>query len=234
MIRIIKTLIFCLCAQTIWAQYKDAGLWAETGLAWDYSKKWEFKAVPEMRFNENISQLSRVFLDLGAQCNIHSAVQVSLAYRTGLADSDGQWEMRNRFQIGLGFKKKWREWVFSYAPRWQMSLAPAVGFEADVATTMRNRLQIKYGGYKDWDFSSSFEFFHSTGSFDFGTWQNWRWTNQANYEVNKRKSVSVGYLIQRRLIGSPQEIDFVIMVGYQYKIGKRKKASEEKGKTSAQ
>ena len=227
MIRIINTLIYFLCAQTIWAQYKDAGLWAETELAWDYSKKWEFKVAPEMRFNENISHLSRIFLDLGAQYNIHSAVQASIAYRAGLADSNGQWEMRNRFQVGLGFKKKWREWTFSYAPRWQMALASAAAFEADVATTLRNRFQIKYGGYKDWDFSSSFEFFHSTGPFDFGTWQNWRWINQAQYKLNKRRSVSVGYLVQRKLVGSPHEIDFVLMAGYQCKLSKRKKVSED-------
>jgi Protein of unknown function (DUF2490) len=232
MIRIIKSLLLCLLSSQLVAQYRDAGLWTEGTLAMEYGKKWEFSAVPELRFNENISQLSRAFVDLGAQYKINKYIQSSFVYRAGAAENDGAYVMRNRIQFGLGFRHKWRDWSVVYSPRWQLSLQAASSEDADIATNLRNRFQLKYGGIKNWDVGSSFEFFHSTSSYRFFEWQNWRWTTQASYELNKRRSLSAGYLIQRKLTGSPQQLDYVVLVGYKYNFKNKKSMKKEgSGKT---
>lgn len=205
------------------AQYKDAGVWTEATFAIEKGKRWEFAAVPELRFDENWSRLSRAFVDMGAQYKVNKTISASAVLRSGWADNDGFMEWRNRLQLGLGFRMKWNDWSLNYAPRWQVALAAGGADDVDIATNLRNRFQLKYGGIKDWDFSSAYEFFHSTGQYDFLTWQNWRWTTQAAYELNKRRSISAGYLIQRRLLGSPQRMDFVVLVGYKYTWNLKKK-----------
>jgi hypothetical protein len=205
------------------AQYKDAGIWTEGTLALEKGKRWEFTAVPELRFEENWSRLARAFVDLGAQYKVNKRMTAGLVFRSGMANSDGFLEWRNRIQLGLGFRFKWNDWSMNYAPRWQVTLAAGGSDDADISTNLRNRFQLKYGGVKDWDFSTSYEFFHSTGQYDFFTWQNWRWTTQASYELNKRRAISAGYLVQRRLLGSPQRMDFVVLVGYKYTMNLKKK-----------
>jgi hypothetical protein len=221
--RLTSLLVFAVVGVVpLLAQYKDAGVWTEGSFGMEYDKRWEFAAVPELRFNENWSNLTRAFVDFGAQYKVSKRMTSSLVWRTGVADNDGFYDWRNRIQFGLGFRFKWNYWTLNYAPRWQVSLAAGADDDADISTNLRNRFQLKYGGIRDWDFTTSYEFFHSTGQYDFLTWQNWRWTSQAAYELNKRRSISAGYLIQRRLIGSTQRMDFVVLVGYKYTMSVKK------------
>lgn len=228
MIRTIRTIILCLVAQQACAQYRDAGAWTEGTLGVEYGKKWEFAAVPEMRFDENWSRLSRAFVDLGAQYKLNKFWSAGVVVRSGMAENDGFYEWRNRVQLGLGLRYKMGDWTLHYSPRWQMALTSISGFDADISTNLRNKFQIKYGGFKDWDVATGYEFFHSTSAFQFGTWQNWRWTTQVAYELNKRRSISAGYLVQKRLTGSPQQIDYVVLVGYKYVWNIKKHDKEKK------
>jgi Protein of unknown function (DUF2490) len=227
MIRIIKVILLLIWAQQSCAQYKDAGLWAEGTLAVECGKRWQFSAVPELRLDENMTRVARGFVDLGAQYKVNGNVSATSVVRSGVAENDGLYEWRNRIQLGLGFRFKWNDWTLNYAPRWQASLTPSAGFDADISTNMRNRFQLKYGGIKDWDFATGYEFFHSTGQYDFGTWQNWRWTTQIAHEISKRKSISAGYLVQRKLVGSPQAMDFVVLLGYKYTIKIKKEKNDQ-------
>jgi hypothetical protein len=218
----------CLLACShLLAQIKDAGLWTEGTFNKELGKRWEYALVSEIRMDENVSRMSRAFTDLGAQYKINKWLQSALVYRVGLAENEGYYDLRHRIQLGLAFKTKKQDFSWTYAPRWQLALSAGQSDDADISTTLRNRFQMKYDGWKDWELSMSYEFFHSTSAYRFLQWQNWRWISQVSYELNKRRSVSIGYLIQRKLTSSPNEVDFVVLVGYKYNLTKKKNKKEK-------
>jgi hypothetical protein len=47
---------------------------------------------------------------------------------------------------------------------------------------------------------------------------NWRWTAQVSRKITKKQTVVAGYLIQRDLTESPQEMDYVILVSYKVEL----------------
>jgi Protein of unknown function (DUF2490) len=221
-------LVLVLVTNALRAQYKDAGLWAEGTLSKEWGKRWECAVVPELRMDENITRVSRAFTDIGAQYKINKWLQSALVYRVGLAENDGYYDLRHRIQLGLALKTKRQDFSWTYAPRWQLALSAAQSDDADIATTLRNRFQMKYNGWKDWELAMSYEFFHSTSAYRFLEWQNWRWISQVSYELNKSRSISAGYLIQRKLTGSQQQLDYVVLVGYKYNF-KNKKSKKKQG-----
>jgi len=220
---------FALTLNTL-AQYRDAGMWASFSANVDYKKRWEFSISPEMRLNENYSRVARLFADVGAQYKFSKQFFVTATYRGGARNAGDGFESRQRFQVGLGLRHKWNDFTITYQPRFQVSLEPhSSESDADFATTMRNKLQVKYEASKKMEYSTSFELFSNTAQYQQFVLQNWRWIAEAERRINKRNSVSLGYLIQKSLLDSPQELDYVLLLSYQVNLttGKNKKKKQD-------
>lgn len=212
------------------AQYKDAGLWASFSASAELTKQWEIAVSPEMRFDENGTRLASAFTDIGAQYKVNKFFFVTATYRAGARRSDEFYDTRQRAQLGLGFKRKWKDFSVTYQPRWQLAIAGfAAESDADFVTTLRNKLKVQYSGWKKTDLSSSFEVFNANSAFGAFTLQNWRWIAEIERSINKRNAVSIGYLIQKNLLDTPNEMDFVFLLSYQLKLDlkKEKKNKEE-------
>jgi hypothetical protein len=229
MIRSSFLIISILFAVPVFSQHKDAGLWADCGLTWSPEKRWEFGLAPEIRLDENLSRLSRLFVDAQVQYKLSKEVFITAVYRQGIANSGEFYEMRQRVLTGIGMRQKFGQFTCTITSRWQASLS-GLGAEsdADFVTTWRNRLQVKYGGLKKTDLSGSFELFNSSSVYGALELQSWRGILSLQRKLDKRTSVSVGYLVQKSLNDSPQEMDFVILASFskELKFGRKKEKEE--------
>lgn len=206
---------------------KDAGLWAGYNLNLKYKKKWEFSANPEIRFNNNITHLNRVMIDLGIEYKPLKTFFAGVSYRTSARSQDDWTDFRERIQFGIGIRQAWRSFTFTYQPRYQASLQGVSSEgDADFETTIRNKLTMKYDVNKKLNFASSFEFFSNSEQGMVFRLENWRWKSDVSYELNKRNAVSLGYMIQKAIYQSPQEMDYVFLVSYSTDVNLSKKKKE--------
>ena len=231
MTRISVLIISSLLALSAGAQFRDAGLWVDYSLSTEFKKDFEFSISPEIRLDENLSRLARAFADVGAQYKITKQFFVSVTYRGGMRNDGEFYDPRHRFQFGLGIRRKAGDFTFTYQPRWQAAVkASSSENDADFVTTMRNKLQVKYTGLKGIDLSTSFEVFNNSTNYQGFVLQNWRWVGDIEKKINKQNSFSLGYLIQKSLLDSPQQIDFVILASYKMQLnlfGKKKDEEKE-------
>jgi hypothetical protein len=207
-------------------QYRDAGLWASFSLKADINKKLSLDVSPEIRLNENLTQLSRAFIDYGAQYKINKLLFATATWRGGQANAGEYFETRRRVQLGLGAKKKLEDFVVTFQSRGQLSTNPnRVETDVDFNTTWRNKVAVKYEAKKKLDISTSFELFHQEGRIQSLELTDWRWTAGVERRINKSQSFELGYLIQKSILDSPQELDFVFLLSYKMELRSKKKKS---------
>ncbi len=191
----------------------------DVGLSHELNNRIEISVSPEVRFDENISRWSRLFVDIGAEYKASKNISLQAAYRGGVGNDGVQIDGRQRIQYGISFKEKWNDWTIQLFSRAQYSVTGGLGdSDADFTTIWRNRASMKYGGLKKTDLSSSFELFNSISAYQNLALTNWRWTAQVSRKITKKQAVSVGYLIQRDLTESPQEMDYVFLLSYKVEL----------------
>jgi hypothetical protein len=217
--RISLLLFLLLSSATLWSQSNDAGLWMDVGLSRELNDRLEITVSPEVRFDENITRWSRLFVDVGAEYKASKNFSLQAAYRGGIGNDGVHVDGRQRMQYGISFKEKRDDWTFQFHSRAQFSMSGVLSdADADFTTIWRNKAGLKYGGLKKTDLSSSFELFNSLSAYQDLALTNWRWTAQVSRKISKKQSFSLGYLIQRDLTESPQEMDYVVLVSYKVEL----------------
>ena len=209
---------FLLASLPLSSQFYDAGLWSEISLQSKISKRTEVAVTPEVRLDENVSRVARAFCDFGAQYKVSSEVSLSCIYRSGVANNYEDTEFRQRIQLGAAFKWKGKKITWAYLPRWQVSMRGGGEYDADLSTLMRNRFQVKWNLPKKFELSGYAEFFHSTETFSFGSWQSWRANAMLSRNLKGPHSFSLGYLVQHDMSAQTPRTDFVILTSYQLNI----------------
>ena len=211
------------------AQVRDAGLWTGVTLNSEVKKDFELSFSPECRFDENLTRLVSYFTDLSGQYKVNKNLSLSAGYRIGGRNSGDFYNLRQRVQLGLTFKKKIKNYTLSWSPRWQGSLqGTSAENDGDFITTLRNRFKVVYGGIKKYEISGSFEFFNITSAYSPPYLQNWRWITSVERDLKKGQSISIGYLIQRDLTESPIEMDYIFLLNYSLRLDIYKKKGEKK------
>ena len=221
--------LLCLSVLGVSAQERDAGLWTGISINSEVKKDLEFSFSPEFRLNENLGRLASYFTDFSGQYKLNKIVSLSAGYRIGGRNSGDYYNLRQRVQLGLNFKKKIKDFALSWSPRWQGAIAGSVSeSDGDFITTLRNRFKVTYSGFKKWELSSSYEFFNITSVYSPPNLQNWRWVVSLERDLKKGQAVSVGYLIQRDLTESPIEMDYIFLVNYSLRLDIYKKKGDKK------
>ena len=75
-----------LSCPKLWSQTNDAGLWLDVGLSHEVNDRFEITASPEVRFDENITRWSRLFVDIGAEYKASKNIGLQAAYRGGVGN----------------------------------------------------------------------------------------------------------------------------------------------------
>jgi hypothetical protein len=221
-------IVFCCLAECLLSQVRDAGMWTDISLNLDLGKNLGASISPEVRLDENISRVARAFTDVGLQYKLGKYFSTGVTYRGGVSNSNYGFNGRHRMQYTLLCRYKLGDFAFTLQSRWQVAVTSfSAENDADFITTLRNKFQLKYTGLKGIDLSSSFETFNNTGRYSDFQLQNWRWIANVEKKINKRNSISLGYLIQKSLLDSPQQLDYVFLISYQYNLNLKKKKTDK-------
>ncbi len=230
--KILFTLVLC-CPLFALAQYKDAGLWANFSLAGKFNKDFQYSLSPEVRMDENITRAASFFMDFGSQYKLNKHFSFSASYRIGGRNDGMNIGLRQRFQLGVAYKEKAEDFTFSLQTRIQAGATLfAAENDADFTTVWRNKLGVKYTRLKKTDVAMSFEIFNLSGRYQDLAMQTWRWITDVERKLNDRNSVSIGYLIQRSLLKSPIEMDYILLLSWQYSLDASKEKSDSGNKAN--
>jgi len=220
-------LFFVLLASFGSAQnVNDAGMWNAFSFSSDIKdltpwkdpkifKDWSLHIDPEIRFNENVSQMSNVFSDFGTDKKWSKYLSTSLEYRVGGRREEDWFNVRKRWSFGAQVIFPYKNFKFSATTRCQISRA--ITSEIDIKSNWREKFTLEYSKWEKWAFQVSHELFFLPI-----TLENSNWRSQASlkYKLDKSNALSVGYLVQRDL--SNADMDFVFLTGYKWEFNKKK------------
>jgi len=211
-------ILFCVPLK---AQLKDAGLWTSVSLEVKVAKKLAAGISQEFRFNENISELGAAFTDLGLGYKINKHFQVSANYRfIQRRRLDDYYSFRHRFYVDIKYSRKVKPFEFSWRGRFQDQYSD-IGRADDGGVPeyyLRNKLSAKLDTDKDYTPYISIELFSLLNYPRNNPIDAMRSTAGIEYAFTKHHKIDLYYMIQKDLnIGRPRT-DFVIGIGYSYKL----------------
>jgi hypothetical protein len=222
--------IFLFLASLASAQnVNDAGMWNTFSFSSDIKdltprkdpkifKDWSLRINPEIRFNENASQVSNVFSDFGTDKKWSKYLTTSLEYRVGAKREEDWFNVRKRWSLGAQVIFPYKKFKFSSTTRCQISRA--ITSEIDIKSIWREKFTLEYSKSEKLTFQVSHELFFLPITLENS---NWRSQVSLKYKLDKSNALSVGYLVQRDL--SNADMDFVILTGYKWEFNKKKEKS---------
>lgn len=225
--KIVRLLMFLaftaglLLSTPLMSQVNDAGLWTSMSFDAKVVKKLSLTLSQEFRFNENITELGTSFTESGLTYKLNKHLQIAVNYRfTQQRKLNNYYTLRNRFYADFKYNHKIKPFALSWRARFQNQIAD-LGRASDGGVPeyyFRNKLSAKWDFNKPFEPYISFELFSPlkfprTHAFD-----NMRGTAGVEYEFSKHHKIDVYYMIQRELNVSNPETDFIIGLGYAYKL----------------
>ena len=192
-----KKLIFILLITPFFANAQvvsDAKLW--TGIS--ISKKvndFEFSFSEELRFDENISHVDKVFSEIGAQYKIIKGLYVGLNYRFN-RDNDyanESYDLLHRIDLGLAYKKKINKFRLGFRTKFQTKSATE---NENNPTVSRNKLSIKYKLNKKIMPFVAYEFYYQFN--DQNIINRTRTALGSTYKLNDNSAIKLFYIFENR------------------------------------
>lgn len=220
-------LFFVLLASFGSAQnVNDAGMWNAFSFSSDIKdltpwkdpkifKDWSLHIDPEIRFNENVSQVSNFFSDFGTDKKWSKYLTTTLEYRVGARREEDWFNVRKRWSLGAQLSYPFKNFKLSSTTRCQISRA--ITSEIDIKSIWREKISLEFSKWEKLSFQVSHELFFLPITLENS---NWRSQVSLKYKLDKSNAISVGYLVQRDL--SNADMDFVILTGYKWEFNKKK------------
>lgn len=221
---VISSLIFLICNAVV-AQNNDFGTWSGLTIAKNLPAKFDLGINFQLRLNENSTQVKTYFYDINLSRKLNDNFKGFISYRMGgKRQLDGFYLASQRFSFGLSAKIKKEELKFGYRIKLQNSNNNFIASDshADIGFVVRNKISVKRKIIKKTSMWASYELF--TGAFESQlVITDWRWKIGVDRKIKKRQYLSLGFQIQRELINSNPLTDYILFVGYEIELKKRKK-----------
>lgn len=222
--RFLVLMLFAGClllASSVKGQFRDAGLWTSVNFEAKLMKSLSVSVSEELRFNENITELGAAFTDLGLTYKMNKHFQFSVNYRfIQKHRTDNYYSFRHRFYVDIKYSKKLKPFEFYFRTRLQDQVAD-VGRAADGGVPeyyLRNKLNLKWDTKKAITPYLSTEFFSLLNYPRSYTFSGIRTAAGFEYDFTKHHKIDVYYMIQKELNVKNPETDFIIGLGYFYKL----------------
>ncbi len=210
-----------LSSYSVMGQSKDAGLWTSVSIEAKLNKRLSAALSQEFRFNENISELGTVFTDAGLDYKLNKHFEVAVNYRyIHKHRVDDSYSKRHRFYADIKYAKKFKPLQLQLRSRLQDEYAD-FGRASDGGTPefyLRNKFRVKYDTKKPYSPYLSVELFSPLSYPRSSAFDNIRSTAGIDYDLTKHHKIDLFYMIQRELNVSSPSTDFVIGIGYSYKL----------------
>lgn len=202
-------------------QVKDAGLWTSVNLEVKLVKKLSFNLSEELRFNENITELGAAFTDAGLSYKLNKHFQFGANYRfIQRRKVEDYYSLRHRFYVDAKYSHKLKPFEISLRTRFQDQLED-IGRAADGGIPiyyLRNKLSASWNTKKAYSPYVSLELFSPLNYPREVAFDGIRTAAGVEYEFTKHHKVDAFYMIQKELNVERQVTDFVIGIGYYYKL----------------
>lgn len=212
--------LFFLSTQ-VKGQGRDAGLWTSFSFEAKIIKRVSASIAQEFRFNENITELGTVFTDAGISYKVNKHFQVAANYRfIRKRSTEDFYNTRHRFYVDVKYSKKIKPFEVSLRSRFQdqysdIGRAPDGGIPGYY---FRNKLSL------DWNTKTAFSPYLSVELFSplkyprSIAFDNIRATAGVDYAFSKHHKIDLFYMIQKELNVSRPATDFILGLGYSYKL----------------
>ncbi len=202
----------------IWAQYNDASLWVGVNVEKKLTGKTSLTFNPELRFNENITELSNAFLDLGVAHKLSKSFRVYANYRVSQRRRlDNTYGTRHRYYVDMSYRIKIDYVTIAYRLRLQQQYYQVGRSNNGYNPTnaIRNKILMKLDMEKRYVpfFSAEAWYEHS---YRFSNFNRFRLSGGVDYELNKFSSITASYIFQRGFNEEDPRTDYIISLSYNY------------------
>ena len=203
------------------AQVKDAGLWTSVSFEAKVVKRLTATISEEVRFNENISEVGTVFTEVGLTYKLNKHFQFAGNYRyIRKRTVEDYYSFRHRFYTDIKYSYKLKPFDISLRSRFQDQYSD-IGRAADGGIPeyyLRNKLSLGLDLNKAYSPYISVELFSPLSYPRYNAFDNIRTTAGIEYAISKHHKIEINYMIQKEVNVSEPEMDFVLGLGYSYKL----------------
>lgn len=212
-------LLFCASAQ----KSNDAGMWATFTIQHPLSKKINFVIDQEFRLKENYQRINLFYTNIGIDYKYNKFLKISPTYRTiQKRRLDGTYSYRHRLMLDVTLKKKLNKFTLSERIRYQAEVQDLYTSKKGklLEQFLRLKTDLKYSLNDDITPYISCELRYQIRaprgdgpSYDKG-FHRIRNVLGVEYQINKKNSVNLYYLIQSEFNISTPESIYILGIAY--------------------
>ena len=212
---------FYILHSSSFAQHNDAWQWTTLSIEKKITPKMSVIVDEELRLFNNISRINLFYTNIGTSYKINNYFKVAGVYRwIEKSKPDGIYSSRHRFYIDAFFKYKYNPVTFVYRARLQTQVRDINSNEDGTVpeSYWRSKFDFKFDLNRDYTPYIAAEFryqfannrlMEANNTFDRG-----RYYIGCDYEINKRNSFGLYYMIQREFNVNDPETDYTIGLAY--------------------
>ena len=202
-------------------QVKDAGLWTSINFESKIIKKLTANISEEVRFNENITEAGMIFTDAGVTYKLNKHFQIAANYRFILKRKvEDYYSVRHRVYIDIKYAKKLKPFQIQFRSRFQDQYSD-IGRASDGGVPeyyLRNKLNLNWDLDKPYTPYISIELFSPLNYPHIYAFNGIRTSAGVEYSFSKHHKIDIYYMIQKELNVSNPLTDFILGLGYYYKL----------------
>ncbi len=203
------------------SQNRDAGLWTSISVEAKLVKKLSANISQEFRFDENMTRLGTAFTDVGIEYKLNKNFRFAVNYRyTQKHSKEDYYSYRHRFYTDIKYSKKIKPFEVSVRSRFQDQYSD-IGRASDGGIAeyyFRNKLSLNWNTKKPYSPYISVELFSPLTYLRNVAFDNIRSSAGVEYTFTKHQKIDLSYMIQKELNVSNPQTDFIIEIGYSYKL----------------
>lgn len=206
---------------------KDAGMWATLSVQHTLTKKINFVVDQELRLKENFQRINLFYTNIGIDYKLNKFIKVSPTYRAIQKKLlDGFYSNRHRLMLDVTIKKKHNKITLSERVRYQIEVQ-------DLYTSKKGKLAEQFLRFKtDFKYSLADKFTpyiscelryqirspRGDGPVYDNNFHRIRNVLGLEYQLNKKNSVNLYYLIQTEFNISTPESIYILGLAYTVEI----------------
>ena len=203
------------------SQVNDAGMWYALDLEKNLNQNMTANVGTEIRLNENISELGTFLTEAGISYRLSKQVAVSVGYRfTQKRRVDDSYSARHRFLVNLNLRHKIERIAIGARIRYQSQYSDVNSSEDGKIPDnyIRTKITAKADLNKRYAPYLSYEAFIHVNRPEGALYDNYRLAAGIEYEFSKKSAIDVGYMIDREINVSDPWTNYVLTVGWSYKL----------------
>lgn len=219
--RIIKVVLLVLIPSLTYSQVNDAGMWYSVGLEKKLTQKLSAEVGTELRLNENFSEIGTFFTEIGMGYRFNKVISVSAGYRfTQKRRVEDTYSTRHRFLVNLNLRHKLSMIAFAGRIRYQSQYSDVNSSDDGKIPDnyIRTKISAKADLEKRYAPYLSYEAFFHVNRPEGMLYDNFRIAAGVEYEFSKKSAIDIGYMIDREVNVSDPWTNYVITVGWAYKL----------------